>query len=87
MPRKTRARFIVMGRIDNAHMATLTIDEAAGLVSVRPYRRRREYTLPLERLCRMIVFTVAAAEHEEMLQRRRRTRTASRGLLRASRRR
>lgn len=87
MPRKTKARFMVMGRIDGKHSAFITVDEAAGLISVRPYRRRREYTLPLERVCKMIILTVATAEHEEMLQRRRRTRTASRGLLRASRRR
>lgn len=87
--RKTRARFRVVGRIDTAHSATATVDEQAGLVSVRPYRRRRDYVLPLADVARWIIAQVVTAELAEKRRgerRTRRTRTrVTRGLLRASR--
>lgn len=60
MRRKARCR--VIGRIDCSPSATITIDAMAGLISVRPYRRHREYTLPLESVARAIVFQVVTAE-------------------------
>lgn len=46
----SRARFRVVGRLDNAAKitdGTVTIDRGAGLLEVRPMRRRRTYALPL----------------------------------------
>lgn len=60
--RKRVARFTVRGRIGPAKTSTLEIDEANGLATVRPYRSRSTYTLPLERVCRMIALSVATAE-------------------------
>ena len=73
--RKTRVR--VTGRIDNAASATVTIDPKMGLISVKPFRRHREYTLPLETVARMIVYQITTAE----LADGKRTRKVKRGLL------
>jgi hypothetical protein len=89
--RKTKARFRVVGRIDAAHSATVVIDEQAGLISVRPYRRRRDYVLPLVDVARLIVAKVVTAELAEKRRNGQRARTRStrtrvtRGLLGASR--
>lgn len=77
--RKTKARFRVEGaRVDNACGATVTVDERCGLITVRPYRRRRQYTLPLEMVARMIVGHVVRAELAEKRKTKKRA-TARRG--------
>lgn len=58
--RKVHVR--VVGRIDGAQAATVTIDCQAGLISVRPLRRHREYTVPLHSVVQHIVASVARAE-------------------------
>jgi len=75
MTRKAHVR--VVGRIDNVQGATVTIDAHAGLISVRPFRRRRQYTLPLADVARRIVYEVASAE----LAQKRRSKKAKRGFL------
>lgn len=65
MSARARARVRVVGRFDGAHTATVTIEIAGGgewLFSVRPYRRRRAYTLPLEAVARGVIFDVTRAE-------------------------
>lgn len=42
--------------------ATVTIDRASELISVRPRKRRRTYTLPLSAVAEMIVYRVIRAE-------------------------
>jgi hypothetical protein len=58
--RKVHVR--VVGRIDAAPGATITIDCANGLVSVRPLRRRREYTVTLMSVAQHIMGVVVRAE-------------------------
>lgn len=51
------ARFKVFGRLDGAGGAkagTILIDRAAGLLHVRPLRRRRVYTMPLSMVADMV---------------------------------
>jgi hypothetical protein len=62
-----RARFKVTGRFDGAPSATVTIVHHGdqGLVSVRPFRRRRDYTLTLEDVARSVIFNVVLAELRE----------------------
>jgi hypothetical protein len=62
-----RARFKVSGRFDGAPSATVTIVHAGdtGIVSVRPYRRRRDYTLTLEAVAASVIGKVALAEARE----------------------
>jgi hypothetical protein len=74
-----RARVRVVGRIDQAQSATVTIDSTAGLISVRPFRRHREYTLPLMAVAQDIVYRVVRAELSE---KRKRRKNARRGMLR-----
>ncbi len=71
-----RARFRLVGRFDGARGATVTIlhDGADGLMSVRPLRRRREFTLPLSRVAQWLVEEIYFAEHAERRLRARRRR-------------
>ena len=51
------AHFRVVARMDNAggtQEGTVTVDRDAGLVSVRPLRGRRTYTMPLSMVADMI---------------------------------
>lgn len=51
------ARFKVSGRLDGAgglQQGTVLIDRAAGLLHVRPLRRRRFYTMPLSMVADMV---------------------------------
>jgi len=51
------SRFKVFGRLDGAGGAragTVLIERAAGLVHVRPHRRKRVYTMPLSMVADMI---------------------------------
>lgn len=76
MKRKVHVR--VAGRFDNTDGATVTIDRNAGLISVRPLRRHREFTLPLADVARHIVYSVVMAELSE--KRRGKRRLVKRGL-------
>jgi hypothetical protein len=53
----------VRGRFDGAETtATVTIDRARQLFTVRPKHRRREYTLTLQAVCEMVTQKVLIAE-------------------------
>jgi hypothetical protein len=74
------AHFRVVTRMDRvrAETATITINRGHGLFSVRPYRRRRAFTLPLETVASMVVSTICRAEglrrlHERRAKRKRRS--------------
>lgn len=61
----TVARFKVFGRLDGAggaRQGTLSIDRAAGLVHVRPYKRQRVYTMPLSMVADMICMRIIMNE-------------------------
>jgi hypothetical protein len=59
------ARFRVFGRFDGASSATVEVDRSAGLIMIRPLRRRRVYTLPLAAVAEIVVFRIIAAEVRE----------------------
>ena len=62
------ARFRVVGRLDMASRptnGTVTIDRGANLFSVRPLRRRRIYTLPLDVVAGMVVRSLILTEVRE----------------------
>jgi hypothetical protein len=62
------ARFRVVGRLDMASrptIGTVTIDRGANLFSVRPLRRRRIYTLPLDVVAGMVVRSLILTEVRE----------------------
>ena len=61
------ARFRVVAQVDGARPVpcTVTIDRDAQIASVRPLRRRREYTLPLSRVASFIVQSIVRAEVAE----------------------
>ena len=73
--RKVHVR--VVGRIDGAQAATVTIDCQAGLISVRPLRRRREYTVPLDSVVRHIVASVVRSELADKKRKRTQVRRGS----------
>jgi hypothetical protein len=63
-----RSHFRVFGpraHLDGATEATVSIDRALGLVSVRPLRRRRAFELPLADVAAMVISRVAKAELAE----------------------
>lgn len=57
-------RLRVTGVFDTSRpqAATVTVDRAAGLFSVRPLRRRRAYTLPLATVAEIVVARIVKAE-------------------------
>jgi hypothetical protein len=55
-------RVKVVGRIDGASSATVTIDRVRGLIAVRPKGRRRTYELPLAFVAEMVVAKVVKQE-------------------------
>lgn len=60
-----KTHFKVVGRLDHAakvQVATVTINRANGLLSVRPLRRRRTYDLPLDVVAQMVVSRVIRTE-------------------------
>ena len=68
-PQKLRLLHVLINeRIDGAHSATLTIDRNLGLVSVRPYRRKRTYEMPLQWVGEAIVQKVALTEKQSEKQ-------------------
>lgn len=79
----SRATFRVFGSLDSAGRATngtVTIDRAAGLFSVRPYRRRRTYVLPLADVATMVcrnILRIEVAERKKAKRDARRARSGS----------
>lgn len=63
----SKAKFKTYGRFDGANTATVTIDRNADLFSVRPLRRKREYTLPLAVIAEMVIWRIVKAEAAEKL--------------------
>ena len=62
------SRYRVVGRLDGCgrpQVGTVAIDRASGLISVRPLRRRRTYTLPLATVAEMVCQRVIRAELAE----------------------
>jgi hypothetical protein len=69
-----RVHVRIVGRLDlgRPQEGTVSIDRDAGLVSVRPLRRRREYVLPLSTVAEIVVARVIKAEVAERRESRRR---------------
>lgn len=63
----TNVHVRVWGRFDasRAGEATVTIERKLRLIHVRPYRRRRRYTLPLTDVAEYVVHRVIRAEITE----------------------
>ena len=63
-----KSRFKVTGTFDvggGAQTATVEIDRNSGLISVRPLRRRRAYSLPLSAVAAWICQSIIRAEVRE----------------------
>jgi hypothetical protein len=63
-----KSRFRVTGTFDlagGAQVATVEIDRVSGIVSVRPLRRRRTYSLPLASVAAWICQSIIHAELRE----------------------
>lgn len=63
-----KSRFRVVGTFDlagGAQVATVEIDRASSIVSVRPFRRRRAYSLPLAAVAAWICQSIIRAEVRE----------------------
>ncbi len=63
-----KSRFRVVGTFDlagGAQVATVEIDRASGIVSVRPFRRRRAYSLPLADIAAWICQVIIRSEVRE----------------------
>jgi hypothetical protein len=56
------ARFKVYGRMDGAPSATVEIDRGAETFTVRPYRRRKAYTLPLADVAESVIWRIVQGE-------------------------
>lgn len=56
------ARFRVVGRLDGRYGGTVSIDRKTGVFSVRPYRCRRVYSLPLDTVAALVHAKVVKAE-------------------------
>lgn len=74
----SRSKFKIEGRFDGTDGATVTIDRGAGLFSVRPLRRRREYTLPLATVAEIVLFRIVRAEVNAKLEQKARKRRGCR---------
>lgn len=63
-----KSHFRVIGTFDiggGAQTATVEIDRASGVFSVRPLRRRRVYSLPLSSVATMVCQVIVRAEVRE----------------------
>jgi hypothetical protein len=61
-------RFAVIGRLDNAarpQAGTVIVSRTSGTFTVRPYRRRRTYTLPLSTVAEIVCQRILRAELAE----------------------
>lgn len=56
------SRYKVKGRVNASEGATVTIDRARCLVSVRPKHERREYVVPLLTVAQVVVSIVVKSE-------------------------
>jgi len=68
------AHFRVVALLDMASrptVGTVTIDRAAGLFTVRPLRRRRLYTLPLDMVASLVVRKIIAEEARQAREEKR----------------
>lgn len=63
----SRARFKVTGDFNKAKSATVVISRLGGVFSVRPFRRRKTYALPLVEVAQMVVWRIVKAEAEAKL--------------------
>ncbi len=73
-----RARFRVLGRLDRASAlteGTVTIERETGIITVRPLRKRRTYSLTLGEVATWICQTIIRAEVAEKRARKRARRT------------
>jgi len=64
----TTARFPVYSRLDGAggsQRGTVLIDRASGLVTVRPLRKKRTYTMPLAMVADLICARIITNELNE----------------------
>lgn len=58
----SKSRFRTYSSLDKAPGATVTIDRGALTFSVRPLRRKREFTLPLHVVAEMVWWRIVKAE-------------------------
>jgi hypothetical protein len=61
-------RFPVVGRLDHAsrlQAGTVIISRTSGIFTVRPYRRRRTYTLPLSTVAEIVCQRILRTELAE----------------------
>lgn len=72
MPRLTRIR-VAGPRLDGAKSATLIIDRAAGVLEVRPLRRRYTATVTLEWVAEVALWQRAKTIAKEKRTRKRRS--------------
>lgn len=56
------SRFPINWSFDRSFAATVLINRGAGTISVRPYKRRKVYTLPLSTVAELIASRVELAE-------------------------
>jgi hypothetical protein len=78
----TKAHFPVLARLDMASQlqkGTVTIDRTTDLISVRPYHRKRVYSLPLSFVAEWLVRHVITSEVS--VGKKKTKRTVKRGLL------
>lgn len=77
-------KFKMERRFDAAPGVTVTIDRASETFTVRPFRRKREYTLPLFVVAEMVWWRIVKAEAAEKLAAKRKAK-AERKKLRGGR--
>jgi len=77
-----KAHFPLMTVLDHckAEKGTLTIDRGTGIVTIRPYRRRRTYELTVDAAATILVRACCQLEARNN-QKRRRRRSIKRGKL------
>jgi hypothetical protein len=74
------ARFVVVGTFDLAaglQKATVLVDRVTGIFSVRPFRRKRAYELPLATVAALVCQMIVRAEVREKKAARRARRRSS----------
>lgn len=76
MSRNVHMRIVgLLEMASRPQLATVTIDRDCGLFSVRPYRRRRAFELPLATVAELVVRRIIAGEVAE----KKRAKRAARG--------
>lgn len=77
------ARFKVFGQLDGAGGAkqgTVIVDRVSGLLHVRPFRRKRVYTMPLSMVADMVCKRILMNEVMEKRATKRKTKVTRRRL-------